>query len=615
MRAMTIAMLVALMVMPAGQPRAGRGAEQGAGASPATLAYVESSTGLIPPELEGGRTEIEMSDVNDDGHLDLVSIGDHGSPYVNTDEHGIMVWFGDGTGTWSVYQNGEFGYGGIALGDVNGDGLMDAAYGMHHNYSGVDFGDQLIEVALGDGTGQNWTPWDDGLATNGEDWGMFSTDLADVDNDGDLDVGSLSFGCCNGMHVYLNQGDGTWQQSFSSNEGNSDMQFEFGDVNGDGNADLAGSNAQETVYLGDGSGAFAAGDGNLPPLGEYDVRPGVSLGDVTGDGRDELAFCNPGGGPEVWTWTGPGTWQDLSGSLPAGGPYEATQLFDMDMDGHVDLVAFGNHELRIWGGDGAGNWTELVSWTTPTPGEMVALRVGGDADNNGFPDVVLAADEGSGWNYQNHLRFYRETSIAAVLEIKPVFPHGGEVFRAGSVVFVDWLSAVPGGGDGTVMVELSIHGPEGPWQLVAAGLANSGRFQWRIPPDTPSTDEAMLRYTLDVSGEVTSALSLAPFHVLGAAAEPIEGLAAANDSPTPLGRSTTLTATVEAGTAVQYEWVLGDGSAAEGATVLHTYPTTGTFTAVVTATNSVSQLTAATTVTVTEPRRFVYLPLVIKGGS
>ena len=87
----------------------------------AQLTYVERSTGLGTPVMEGGDTELEMADVDGDGHIDILSIGDHGSPYINSDEHGVMVWFGDGAGTWSVYQSGDFGYGGIAVGDVNGD--------------------------------------------------------------------------------------------------------------------------------------------------------------------------------------------------------------------------------------------------------------------------------------------------------------------------------------------------------------------------------------------------------------------------------------------------------------------------------------------------------------
>jgi hypothetical protein len=45
---------------------------------------------------------------------------------------------------------------------------------------------------------------------------MFSTDLADVDGDGDLDLASISFGCCSGVHVYLNGGDGSWTNRSAS---------------------------------------------------------------------------------------------------------------------------------------------------------------------------------------------------------------------------------------------------------------------------------------------------------------------------------------------------------------------------------------------------------------
>jgi RHS repeat-associated protein len=86
---------------------------------------------------------------------------------------------------------------------------------------------------------------------------------------------------------------------------------------------------------------------------------------------------------------------------------------------------------------------------------------------------------------------------------------------------------------------------------------------------------------------------------------PIAGLSAVNDSPTLAGWSTTLTATVTAGSNVTYTWAFGDGSTGSGSAVGHTYPDVGVYTAVVTASNSVSVLTATTTVTVT-PRVITY---------
>lgn len=485
-------------------------------AAPASaLTYVESSTGLGTPTLETGRTEIEMSDVNADGNLDLVSIGDHGSPNINAQEHGIMVWFGNGAGAWSVVQTGDFGYGGVALGDVNGDGRMDAAYGMHHNYSSTDFGDQILEVALGDGTGLAWTPWDDGLATNGETWGMFGTDLADVDTDGDLDLASVSFGCCAGVHVYSNRGDGTWTQSFGFVGGNSTQDVTAGDVNGDGFADIAFAHQNQTIYLGDGAGGFVPGDSNLPPGGTVGRR-GPSLGDVDGDGSDDLAVITGQGGVAVWRRDPGGTWTSLSTGLPATGNYEATQLFDMNLDGAVDLVAFGRGVLTVWTGDGTGQWTPAAALSTPTPGYRAALRVGGDADHNGFPDIALMSEEGSAFNTRNRFHFYKESTAATTLAVKPVRPRPAATLRAGAVAFIDWVSAVPGGAPATVTLELSTSGSGGPWTPIAAAVPDGGRHQWIVPPVHSS--DCRLRYTAMTGSETASAITAGSFTILGGAA-------------------------------------------------------------------------------------------------
>lgn len=99
---------------------------------------------------------------------------------------------------------------------------------------------------------------------------------------------------------------------------------------------------------------------------------------------------------------------------------------------------------------------------------------------------------------------------------------------------------------------------------------------------------------------------------------PVDGLVVVNDSPTIWGAMTNLTATVTGGTNVTFTWDLGDGTIASGNILSHTYPAIGTYTATVTATNSASQLTGTTVVTITAvppTGSFIYLPLVVRPFS
>jgi PKD repeat protein len=91
--------------------------------------------------------------------------------------------------------------------------------------------------------------------------------------------------------------------------------------------------------------------------------------------------------------------------------------------------------------------------------------------------------------------------------------------------------------------------------------------------------------------------------------QPIAGLTAINDSPTVIGHPTVFTATVTAGSDIVYEWDFGDGSTGSGDSVSHVYGTTGDYTAVVTASNSVNNMTATTQVSVVPQP--IYLPLVM----
>ena len=79
---------------------------------------------------------------------------------------------------------------------------------------------------------------------------------------------------------------------------------------------------------------------------------------------------------------------------------------------------------------------------------------------------------------------------------------------------------------------------------------------------------------------------------------PITGLSVVNDSPTWIGAPTTLTATVATGSNVTYAWDFGDGASDSGPVVSHVYPSVGTYTAVVTASNSAGAISDTSVVTV-----------------
>ncbi len=473
--------------------------------------WEESSNGLAPPQMEAGNTDLEFADVNRDGNVDLLCIGDHGSPYINTNEHGIMVWFGDGTGNWLIYQNGNFGYGGIAVGDVNNDGFDDVGYGMHHNYSGEDFGDQLIEVALGDGTGLNWTPYDDGLATNGESWGMFGTDFADIDADGLLDLVSVSFGAGSGIHVYRNNGDGTWTQTYGYNGGNSGLYVEFGDMNGDGYPDIASTNGDSGIFINDGTGDYEVlvGGGITPP--SYYGYEDIALGDVDNDGRDDVAIVTPGGRVEVWKLNEDGTiWTDLTHGLNAYPDLQMVDIADMDGDGMLDIIGYGNGNVGIFSGDGGFSWTLLYGFATTNPGYAKAFRAGSDIDNNGYGDIALVSEEGNWPNERNHCRAYKEISTPTELTVVNEYPHGNEVIRGGSAGWVEWISAVPMGQSTEVDIEFSSTGPEGPFTVLASGLPNNGKHQLHWP--LVNSPNCYLRLTVHGETEV-SAITPAAFEI------------------------------------------------------------------------------------------------------
>jgi hypothetical protein len=115
-----------------------------------------------------------------------------------------------------------------------------------------------------------------------------------------------------------------------------------------------------------------------------------------------------------------------------------------------------------------------------------------------------------------------------------------------------------------------------PLGTYTSGLTDTVSFTWEMP--------GMQIITVTASNQAGTVMDT---HVITITDEPIFGLVAYSNSPSYLGESTTLSATIQEGTHVSYTWAFGVGLIGSGQVITHTYPSVDIFTASVTATNSV----------------------------
>lgn len=101
-------------------------------------------------------------------------------------------------------------------------------------------------------------------------------------------------------------------------------------------------------------------------------------------------------------------------------------------------------------------------------------------------------------------------------QAQTVFPNGGETL-SGTVTF-RWTATDAFGDVTGVDIHLSRTGPTGPFEEIALGLANSGRFDW-VVTGPAAENSAYLRVTAhDTGGNTTSDLSNAAFSIEGTVA-------------------------------------------------------------------------------------------------
>jgi hypothetical protein len=331
---------------------------------------------------------IAWGDLDADGDLDL-AIGLYGRTQLYRNTAGVLdlesFWLPPATATRAV-----------AWGDVNGDGLLDLALANDLEPS---------QLHLNEGSSlqldAQWAPVH--ATTTDADWG-------DVDGDGDLDL-AVSFDCYNGppcrsVQLYLNQ-NGTLATlpNWSSDASFRTFSIAWGDVDGDGDLDLAvGNNCFDTpgcrTQLYRNQGGILSLDTSwvsIPAL-----TTSIAWGDVDNDGDLDLVLGNVCFGDQcgLQLYRNEGGVLSLDTSwVSARDPTNAITLGDVDNDGDLDL-AVGNFPTpnRLYRNKG-GSFVLDTSWL-PDAARTVSVAWG-DVDSDGDLDLAVGNEGQSNQLYRN----------------------------------------------------------------------------------------------------------------------------------------------------------------------------------------------------------------------
>jgi hypothetical protein len=270
----------------------------------------------------------------------------------------------------------------VAMADFNGDGKQDMAVA---NLNG-----NQLSVLLGSGGAGFSSAAGSPIAINRP----YFVAAGDFNGDGRPDLAvANNFGAGGTVTVLLGNGSGGFSQTVVGN-GDSLISVAVGDFNGDGKQDLAAtnnvSNGTVTVLLGDGGGGFSPAAGS--PFAAGNGPRSVVVGDLNGDGNKDLAVTNFGSNDvTVLLGTGTGAFSPAAGSpFAVGANPNYLAVGDLNGDGHPDLAVpnYGDSTLTILLGDGVGGFNSSAGSPIAMVSNPSSVAVG-DMNGDGKPDLVV----------------------------------------------------------------------------------------------------------------------------------------------------------------------------------------------------------------------------------
>ena len=225
----------------------------------------------------------------------------------------------------------------------------------------------------------------------------------DFNGDGreDIVASDLANGTYQNSLLFLSNGDGTYDAPIRLPQPISAAKFAIGDFNSDGKLDFAAQGASGTqmhVYLGNGDGTFQAA--KTTSDGTTDVLTWIVAADMNHDNKTDIVEAmTTQGGPDilqVWISNGDGTFK--AGQRITSGVMTTSfgmVTGDFDGDGKPDIAITNTlnapTQIQVWYGDGAGNLGSPYQVSDPNGYEDQYGPDGvADVNNDGKSDLVTS---------------------------------------------------------------------------------------------------------------------------------------------------------------------------------------------------------------------------------